>query len=90
MKSIDGIGNTVLIIMAAASFISLVAVLSLDNLVNMSLPSYGLEFNYSWAMPYWNMIALVFVMSWLSIITAIVFEVYRMKAIRKEAENKDE
>ena len=84
MRGIDGIGNWVLVIMAAASFISMIAVLSLNGIISQELPSYGLQFNYSWAIPYWNSIAVVFAMSWISIIVAIAFQIYRIRAIRKD------
>jgi uncharacterized membrane protein len=84
MRGIDGIGNWVLVIMAMTSFISMIAVLSLDSIVNHDLPSYGLQFNYAWTIPYWNTIATVFIMAWISIIAAIAFQIYRIRAIRKE------
>jgi hypothetical protein len=84
MRGIDGIGNWVLVIMATASCISMIAVLSLDTMISHELPSYGLHFNYSWAIPYWNTISLVFVMAWINIIAAIAFQVYRIRIIRKD------
>jgi hypothetical protein len=84
MRGIDGIGNWVLVIMAAASCISMIAVFSLDTIISQELPSYGLKFNYSWAIPYWNTISLVFVMAWINIIAAIAFQVYRIRVIRKD------
>jgi hypothetical protein len=84
MRGIDGIGNWILVIMAAASCISMIAVLSLDSIISQQLPSYGLEFNYGWAIPYWNTISLVFVMAWINIIAAIAFQVYRIRTIRKD------
>ena len=84
MKGIDGIGNLVLVIMATASCISMIAVLSLNQVISEQLPSFGLQFNYSWAIPYWNITAVVFVMAWINIIAAITFQVYRIKTIRKE------
>jgi hypothetical protein len=88
MRGIDGIGNWVLVIMAAASFISMIAVFSLHGIISQELPSYGLQFNYGWAIPYWNSIAIVFVMSWISIVAAIAFQIYRIRTIRKdEAQN---
>jgi hypothetical protein len=84
MRGIDGIGNWVLVIMAVASLISMIAAFSLDSIISTSLPSYGLQFNYGWAIPYWNMINLVFIMSWTSIIAAIAFQIYRIRAIRRE------
>lgn len=90
MRGIDGIGNWVLVIMAAASCVSLIAVLSLDTIISHELPSYGLQFNYSWAIPYWNLISLVFVMAWINIIAAIAFEAYRIRTIRKDQTENDE
>jgi hypothetical protein len=84
MRGIDGIGNWILVIMAAASCISMITVLGLDSIVSQQLPSYGLEFNYGWAIPYWNTISLVFVMAWINIIAAIAFQVYRIRTIRKD------
>jgi len=90
MRGIDGIGNWVLIIMAAASFVSMVAVLGLDLIISQTFPSYGLQFNYSWAIPYWNMSAVVFVMGWVNIIAAIAFQVYKARIIRKEETENDD
>ncbi len=84
MRGIDGIGNWILVLMAAASFISMVAALSLDSIVSQELPSYGLQFNYGWAIPYWNTIATIFAMSWISIIAAIAFQIYRIRTVRKD------
>jgi len=84
MRGIDGIGNLILVIMATASFVSMIAVFSLNGIISEELPSYGLQFNYGWAIPYWNLIAVVFAMSWTSIIAAIAFQIYRIRAIRKD------
>ena len=84
MRGLDGIGNWVLVIMAAASFISMIAALSLDSIISQELPTYGLHFNYTWAIPYWNTIAIVFVMAWINIIAAVTFQIYRIRTIRKE------
>ena len=87
MRSIDGIGNWVLIIMATTSLISIIAVLSLHSIVTQDLPSYGLQFNYRWAIPYWNTITAIIVMSCSSITAAITFEIYRIRTIRKDEAN---
>lgn len=84
MHRIDGIGNWVLVIMAAASCISMVAALNLESIISQVFPSYGLQFNYSWAIPYWNTVAIVFIMAWINIIAAIAFQVYRIRTLRKE------
>ena len=84
MRGIDGIGNWILVIMATASVISMIAVLNLDRIISQDLPFYGLQFSYGWAIPYWNTIILVFIMSWISIIASIAFQIYRIKTIQKE------
>lgn len=90
MRILEGIGNLVLVIMAAASLISMIAAFGANWIVNGDLYSYGLRFSYGWAIPYWNLIGLVFAMAWLNIIVAIAFQVYRIRTIRKEkAENPD-
>jgi hypothetical protein len=86
MRVMDGIGNWVLLLMAAASLISMIAAFIANNIVNGDLYSYGLQFSYNWAIPYWNLIGVVFAMAWLNIIVAIGFQVYRVKTIRKEKE----
>lgn len=83
MRRIDGIGNWVLVIMALGSLISMIAAFVLDMIVHKDLYSYGLQFSYSWAIPYWNTIRIVFATGWLNIIVAIAFQVYRIRAIRK-------
>lgn len=90
MRGIEGIGNWVLVIMAAASFISMIAAFNLNSIVH-DLNFYGLEFNYGWVIPYWNTITIVFIMSWVSILAAIAFQIYRIRTIQKdEAQNADE
>ena len=84
MRGIDGIGNWILVIMATASFISMLAVYSLNDLVSQQLALYGLQFNYGWAIPYWNTIAIVFVTAWINISAAIGFQIYRIRTIRKD------
>ena len=81
---IDGIGNWVLIAMAAASLISMVAAFSVYSVVENDLYRYGLQFSYGWAIPYWNAIGTIFAMAWFNIIAAVAFQVYRISTIRKE------
>jgi hypothetical protein len=84
MDDIDGLGNWVLLVMAAAACISMAAAYLSFNIVNNELSLYGLNFNYGWAIPYWNATAIIFVMSWVSIIAAITFQIYRIRTIRKD------
>ena len=84
MRGLDGIGNWVLLIMAAASLVSMIAALCVNDIISHDLTSYGLRFSYGWAIPYWNAIGTVFAMAWLSIIVAIAFQIYRIRTIRKD------
>lgn len=91
MRTIDGIGNWVLILMAGASLVSMIAAFQLDLIVNVDLYSYGLQFSDAWAYPYWTAIRIIFAMSWLSLIATIVFQVYKTRVIRSiEAESEEE
>ena len=86
MRGIDGIGNWVLVVMAAASLISMIAAFSANSMVHGDLYSYGLQFSYTWAIPYWNSMGIVFAMAWLNIIVAIAFQIYRIRTTRKAEE----
>jgi uncharacterized membrane protein len=89
MRGIDGIGNWVLLIMAAASLVSMIAALCVNDIISHDLTSYGLRFSYGWAIPYWNTIGIVIAMAWVNIIVAIVFQVYRIRTVRKEEMQSD-
>ena len=84
MRGIDGIGNWVLLLMGAASLISMLAAFGLEGIISNDLSRYGLQFSYGWAIPYWNTIGIIFAMAWLNIIAAIAFQTYRIITIRKE------
>jgi len=91
MKALQGLGNLILVVMAAASLISMIAAYSLDMIVNGDLYFYGLHFNYGWFTPFETEIGIVYAMAWLNISVAIVFQVYRIRSIRKtEAQEADE
>jgi uncharacterized membrane protein len=84
MRGIDGIGNLTLLLMAAASLISMIATFTLQGIIKNNFTSYGLEFSYNWAIPYWNTMGIIFAMGWLNIIAAITFQIYRIRTIHKE------
>lgn len=73
------------LLMAAFSLVSMIGLLQIDKLVHGTLYSYGLEFNYLWAQPYWRMTALIFVMGWFNIIAALAFQVYIITFERRQA-----
>jgi len=91
MRTIDGLGNWVLIIMAVASLVSMIAAFQLDIIVNQELYDYGLQFSDVWAYPYWTAIRVIFAMSWLSLIATIGFQVYKTLVVRSiERENEED
>jgi hypothetical protein len=88
MRTIDGIGNWVLILMGLASLVSMIAAFQLDLIVHIDLYSYGLQFSVAWAYPYWTAIRVIFAMAWLSLIATIAFQVYKtivMRSLNSEA-----
>jgi hypothetical protein len=87
MRISQGLGNLVLVVMAAASLVIMVAAYFADVMVNGDLYHYGLNFNVNWYLPFENLISLVYAMAWLNIIAAIGFQVYRIRTIRKEQLN---
>src|SRR3990170_5297692 len=86
MRAIDGIGNWVLVLMAASSLILMIAAFKIDMIVNQDLYSNGLRFSYGWAVPYWDAIRIIFAMAWLNIIAAVSFQMYRIRVIHKTRE----
>lgn len=91
MRIIEGLGNLILVAMAATSLISMIAAYSIDMIVNGDLYAYGLNFNYGWFITFETVIGIVYAMAWINIITALSFQVYRIRTIRKaELQDLDE
>jgi len=84
MRVIHGIGNLVLVVMAAASLVMMIAAYIVDIMVNGDFYSYGLHFNYNWFIQFKNVIGIVYAMAWVNIILALAFQVYRIRTIRKD------
>src|SRR4030065_2917888 len=76
MKVISVIARWILVVIAACSLISMLALLQVDSIVHKSLYSYGLQFSDAWATPYWNSIRVVFAMGWLTVGAAVAFQFY--------------
>jgi len=66
--------SLILVVMAAASLVSMLATLNIDRIINHDLYGYGLQFNTNWADQYWTMTAIVFSMGWLIIAISIAYE----------------
>jgi hypothetical protein len=82
-KVFDG----VLLLTAAYSVVILFVLFLIDQIVNNTLYLYGLRFSYSWAIGYWNVTRLGFVVSCLVIIATITLHLYfsrKMKETVKE------
>ena len=90
MRFIQGLGNLVLVAMAATSLISMIAAYSIDMIVNGDLYSYGLNFNYGWFITFETVIGIVYAMAWINIITALAFQVYRIRTISKAEEQESD
>jgi hypothetical protein len=84
MRAVQGIGNLILVVMAAASLVMMIAAYVVDIMVNGNLYYYGLHFNLAWFTPFKNVIGLIYAMAWVNIILALGFEVYRIRTIHKD------
>jgi len=52
--------SSLIVVRIFFAFVCFFSLLQLDTIVNHSLYSYGLQFSYDWAIPYWNMLAIFF------------------------------
>ena len=80
----------VFVVMAETSLISIIATFSLGRIVTNDLYLYGLHFSYSWAIPYWNTLAVILTMAWINIIAAIVVQVYLTRKTKEKSEEQRE
>ncbi len=74
-------------LMSALTVASMFSVLQLDAFVHQKLYSYGLQFSYEWANPYWATVRTIFAFGWFTVVVgmgATIFLVTR----RSERENK--
>jgi len=82
--------NWVLLLMAAYSLVTLIVLFLIDQIVNDTLYLYGLQFSYSWAIGYWNVVRLGFVVSWLVMITTIILQLYFSRKTKETVEEQRE
>jgi hypothetical protein len=85
-SNVSGITSLVLILVAFSSLVSMIALTRIDSIVHRDLYNYNLRFSYSWAIPYWTMITLVFAMGWFNIIIAVAFQFYVLLYGRRRGE----
>jgi len=88
MKSVDDSSvSLVLLLMASSSLFSMIGLLQLNKIVQDDLVRSGLHFSHAWAVPYWNLMSLVFALMWVNIIAAIAFQSYLLMQRKKEAKS---
>lgn len=84
MKFGSGVVSWIVVLMAACSLFSMIGTLEIDGIINHELYQYGLQFNYAWATPYWNIVGFVFAMGWLNIVAAMAVHIHAL-ALRRKA-----
>ena len=75
----------VLIAMAAVSLFTMLSLNQIGSIVYSDLYSFGLEFSYRWAMPYWVFSGIIFGLSWTNIVLSIIVTLYVFKKSRNPA-----
>jgi hypothetical protein len=89
MREIQGIGNLVLLFMAATSLAMMIAAYSVDMIVNGELYYYGLYFNSDWFIPFKNVIGIIYALAWVNIIIVLGFQLYRIRSTRKDEKTRN-
>jgi hypothetical protein len=62
-------------LMTAFAVISMIFLFQLDAIVHQRLYSYGLQFSYDWATPYWTTVGTAFTIAWVTIAAGIGFQI---------------
>ncbi len=70
-------------VVIACSLVSVGLLFKLDAIVNQTLYSFGLQFSYDWATPYWIAIRTTLGMLFLMIIAATLFQVYTLRYVHR-------
>lgn len=70
--------------MAASSLFTMLSLSQINQIVHSDLSTYGLQFSYRWAMPYWVFSGAVFVLAWVNISIPIIAAFYVLKRSRPE------
>jgi hypothetical protein len=76
--------TVILLLMAVTSLLIMLSLNQINYMVHGDLYSFGLEFSYRWAMPYWILSGIVFGLSWTNIAVSIVFTLYIQKKSRTQ------
>lgn len=67
------------ILTVTGAFVSIIALLWLDTIVNQDLYSHGLQFSLAWATPYWTAVRTALSMLWLIAIATVLFNIYLLR-----------
>jgi hypothetical protein len=84
LKLVDGILRWVPAVVAVCSVVSLYAFTQIDSIVNQTLYQHGLQFDYAWATPYWNIAGVAVAMGWLIVGLSVALQAYNL--LRKAPE----
>jgi len=76
MKFGGGVVSWAVVLMAAFSLLSIICLFQADRIVHGDLYSYGLQFSYNWATPYWTMTKIAFALGWLNLLIAATVQLY--------------
>jgi hypothetical protein len=66
-------------LVVTCSLVAIVSLFGLDAIVNQTLYSFGLKFSYDWATPYWIALRTTLGMLFLTIIAAMLYQVYLLR-----------
>jgi outer membrane biosynthesis protein TonB len=61
----------------------MICLYQIDSIVNGTLYSYGLQFSYNWAGPYWRLTQIGFTIGWLNIIIAFAVQLNNIRMKNK-------
>src|SRR3972149_2850427 len=76
MKLINTLIRWLPTVLAACSLVSIYAFSQIDSIVHQRLYSYGLQFSYDWATPYWTVSGVAFAMGGVIVVVAAVLQVF--------------
>jgi hypothetical protein len=76
MKFISTVMRWLPAVLAACSLVSIYALTQIDSIVHQTLYSYGLQFSYNWATPYWTISGIATAMSAIIVVLAATLQAY--------------
>jgi len=79
MKLMAAVAKWIPIVMVVFSLVSIYALSQIDTIVHETLYSYGLQFSYDWATPYWTIARIAMAMGWLTVGVGVVLQIYQLR-----------